>query len=259
MENDITPPPKPAAGAGAPVPPPDDPEHPLPVDSQTPPPSPQPSVTPLPEGANPTASTKPTSTTKEHSGLREFLSTIGILLTALVVALAMIAFVFRSYQVDGPSMQNTLHNGDKLIIWKVPRTWADITHHAYIPHRGDIIVFTESGLSQFGQTNTKQLIKRVIGLPGDRVVVSNGVYTIYDKAHPNGFDPDKTLPYGQGGKNIPVTSGSIDVTLGPNQLFVSGDNRPDSLDSRAFGPINANQVVGKLILRVFPLNQAEVF
>jgi signal peptidase I len=208
--------------------------------------------------------TKPTSTigSSKNSGVksawRELASTVGILVTALLVALLMIAFVFRSYQVDGPSMENTLQNADKLIIWKVPRTLAEITGHEYIPHRGDIIVFTESGLSQFGQTNTKQLIKRVIGLPGDRVVVSNGVYTIYNKLHPNGFDPDKTLGYFKAGQ-IPVTSGSIDVTLGPNQIFVSGDNRPDSLDSRAFGPINASQIVGKLIIRVFPLNEAKLF
>ena len=193
---------------------------------------------------------------RQRSGWVELLSTIGILLTAFAVALLMIGFVFRSYQVDGPSMQSTLQNADKLIIWKVPRTWSDITHHAYIPNRGDVIVFTESGLSQFGQTDTKQLIKRVIGLPGDRVVVSNGNYTIYNKQHPAGFDPDKTLPYG---KNIPVTSGDVDVTLTANQLFVSGDNRPDSLDSRAFGPINADQVVGKLVLRVYPINTAKVF
>lgn len=187
---------------------------------------------------------------------RELLSTIGILITALIVALLMISFVFRSYQVDGPSMQNTLQNTDKLIIWKVPRTWASITSHAYIPDRGDIIVFNESGLSQFGQTDSKQLIKRVIGLPGDRVVVDNGVYTIYNQQHPQGFNPDKTLPYG---KDIPYTSGTINVTLGADQLFVSGDNRPDSLDSRAFGPINANQIVGKLVMRVFPISKAEVF
>ncbi|HXR50392.1 MAG TPA: signal peptidase I [Verrucomicrobiae bacterium] len=194
--------------------------------------------------------------TKGTSAWRELFSTVGILLTALAVALLIIAFVFRSYQVDGPSMESTLQNGDKLIIWKVPRSWASVTRHAYIPDRGDVIVFTESGLSQFGQTDTKQLIKRVIGLPGDRVVVANGIYTIYNKSHPQGFDPDKSLPYG---KNIPTTSGNVDVTLGKNQLFVSGDNRPDSLDSRAFGPINASQVVGKLVLRVFPINKAEVF
>jgi signal peptidase I len=195
---------------------------------------------------------------KSHSGWRDFFSTIAILGTALVVALLLINFVFRSYEVDGPSMQNTLHNDDKLIIWKVPRTWSRITGHDYIPKRGDIIVFNESGLAAYGQTNTKQLIKRVIGLPGDRVVVANGVYTIYNKQHPKGFDPDKTLPYFKG-VPLPVTSGNINVTLGPNQIFVSGDNRPDSLDSRAFGPINANQIIGQLVVRVFPLDNLKVF
>jgi signal peptidase I len=153
-------------------------------------------------------------------------------------------------------MENTLQNNDKLMIWKVPRTWARITGHDYIPNRGDIIVFNETGLAEFNQQDSKQLIKRVIGLPGDRVVVSNGEYMIYNKAHPHGFDPDKTLPYG---KDIPLTSGNVDITLGKDQLFVSGDNRPDSLDSRAFGPINASQIVGKLVIRVFPIGQAKVF
>lgn len=192
------------------------------------------------------------------SGRREILSTVGIILTAILVAVFIIAFVFRSYQVDGTSMLNTLQNGDKLIIWKVPRTWSRITGHPYIPKRGDIIVFTETGLAQYGQQNTKQLIKRVIGLPGDRVVVRYGVYTIYNAAHPHGFDPDKTLAYGKE-HPLPYTSGNINVKLGPDQLFVSGDNRPDSLDSRYFGPINANQIIGQLVMRVFPPNHAELF
>jgi signal peptidase I len=216
-------------------------------------PPPAPTVTGLPTDRVTTETPKPQ---KDHAILRELLSTIGILATALVIALLMIGFVFRSYQVDGPSMESTLQNADKLIIWKVPRTFSRFTHHAYIPNRGDVIVFSESGLSQFGQADTKQLIKRVIGLPGDQVIVKNGEYTIINKTHPKGFDPDKTLGYGA---NIPTTSGDIDITLAQNQLFVSGDNRPNSLDSRAFGPINANQVIGKLAIRVFPLSKAEFF
>ena len=189
---------------------------------------------------------------------REGASAITIIVAAILAAAFIILFVFRSYQVDGPSMQNTLQNNDKLVIWKVPRTWAGITRHDYIPGRGDIIVFNESGLSQYGQDNDKQLIKRVIGLPGDRVVVKGGKITIYNKTRPGGFNPDKTLPYGENGA-IPYTSGDINVTLGPHQLFVCGDNRPDSLDSRIFGPINANQIVGKLVLRVFPIGHAEAF
>jgi signal peptidase I len=190
------------------------------------------------------------------SAWKDFFSTVAILAAAFIVAILMITFVFRSYEVDGPSMEPTLQNNDKLIIWKVPRTWADITGHDYIPKRGDIVVFTESGLARFGQQNTKQLIKRVIGLPGDTVVVANGDYMIYDKQHPKGFDPDHTLPYGT---NIPYTSGDLTVKLGPDQLFVSGDNRPDSLDSRDFGPINANQVVGQLVLRVYPPDKLKIF
>ena len=192
----------------------------------------------------------------EKSGWHDFLSTIAILGTAFLVAIFMINFVFRSYQVDGPSMETTLQNTDKLIIWKVPRTIARLTGHAYVPNRGDIIIFEESGLSAFGQDDKKQLIKRVTGLPGDHVVVKGGVLTIFNSQHPQGFQPDKTLPYG---KVIPETSGNVDVTLKADQLFVNGDNRPDSLDSRAFGPINANQVIGKLAIRIFPINKAEVF
>jgi len=214
--------------------------------------NPSPAVAPL----EPEDSGVKTSDGNNHSGWHELFSTLAILGTALLVALFIIAFVFRSYQVDGPSMENTLQNQDKLIIWKVPRTWASITRHSYIPKRGDIIVFTESGLSQFNQPDTKQLIKRVIGLPGDKVVVGSGHYTIYNKQHPNGFDPDKSLPYG---KNLPTTTGEGTFEIGAGELFVSGDNRGDSLDSRAFGPIHANQIIGKLVLRVFPIGQAKAF
>jgi signal peptidase I len=194
---------------------------------------------------------------KQRSGWYDVISAIGIFLVALGVALFIITYVFRSYQVDGPSMESTLTSGDKLIIWKVPRSWARLTGNDYIPNRGDIIVFTESGLSQWGnQQDSKQLIKRVIGLPGDHVVIKNGSVTIYDRQHPKGFDPDTTLPYG---KNIPTTTGNIDLTLSKHQLFVEGDNRPDSLDSRSFGPINASQIIGKLVLRVFPISRSEVF
>jgi signal peptidase I len=199
----------------------------------------------------------PPTPTRSHSAFREAVSTIGVLVAALLVALGLIAFVFQSYQVDGPSMQQTLHNNDRLIVWKLPRTWAKITHHQYVPGRGDIIIFTETGLANFGQDNTKQLIKRVIGLPGDRVVVANDVITVYNKEHPTGFQPDKTLPYG-----VNITEPAqqeVDYTLGKNQLFVSGDNRTNSLDSRFFGPINTNQIIGKLVVRVLPLSDIKKF
>lgn len=190
------------------------------------------------------------------SGWHDFVSTLTILGIALLMALFIISFVFRSYQVDGPSMQQTLQHNDKLIIWKVPRSWAKLTGHDYIPARGDVVVFTEGSLSQFEQDD-KQLIKRVIALPGERIILKDGKYTVYNAARPDGFNPDTSLPYG---RDIPVTTGdNVDYTLSEHQIFVSGDNRPNSLDSRAFGPINADQVIGKLILRVFPIDKAKVF
>ncbi len=198
---------------------------------------------------------------RERSGWRDLFSTIGILLTAFIFAILMISFVFRTYQVDGQSMQSTLMDSDKLIIWKVPRTIASITRNAYIPNRGDVVVFNESaqGLncqSGYGDGSSKQLIKRVIGLPGDRVQVKDNMYTVYNASRPNGFNPDKTLPYG---KNIGVTGDDGDWTVGKDQLFVSGDNRANSKDSRCFGPIDASQIVGKLVLRVFPLSKTTIF
>jgi len=192
------------------------------------------------------------------STIKDILSIVFVFVAAIVLALALIAFVFQSYQVDGPSMENTLQNNDRLIVWKVPRTWARITGHAYVPGRGDIVIFTENNLSQYGQTDVKQLVKRVIGLPGDRVVVKDGVITIYNKAHPKGFQPDTTLPYGQH-HTLPYTSGDIDVTLSNSQIFVCGDNRTNSLDSRMFGPVNVNDIVGKLALRVYPFDSFESF
>ncbi|HET6924435.1 MAG TPA: signal peptidase I [Candidatus Saccharimonadales bacterium] len=230
-----------------------------PTNSSTP--SPVPSSSGGPKASGPINMDIPPAPEPDHSkgtsALREFLSTVGVLVAALLVALGLIAFVFQSYQVDGPSMQQTLHNNDRLIVWKLPRTWARITGHQYVPKRGDILIFTESGLSAYGQTDTKQLIKRVIGLPGDRVVVKNNVITIYNKQFPNGFQPDKTLPY-HNQITEPATQ-DVDVTLAKDQLFMCGDNRTNSLDSRFFGPINTNQVIGKLVLRVLPLSDAERF
>jgi len=214
--------------------------------------NPEQNPSPVPRLPHPSGPVAP----QQKPAWRELVSILGIIITAVLVALFIIAFVFRSYQVDGPSMENTLQNADKLIIWKVPRSWARITGHDYVPKRGDIVVFSESGLSTYGQEDTKQLIKRVIGLPGERVVVNDGQVTVYSKKHPGGFQPDKSLPYGH---NIPYSSGNVDITLGPHQLFMCGDNRPDSLDSRTFGPINADQIIGKLVLRVFPINQSKAF
>lgn len=192
----------------------------------------------------------------KSEGWRGVVSTILIIVAAPIVALLLISFVFQSYEVDGPSMETTLQNQDRLIVDKIPKTMARISGHAYIPNRGDVIIFVKHGLAEFNGGGDKQLIKRVIGLPGDRVTIKDGRYIIYNKQHPDGFDPDVNVAWAS---VIKETPGSVDVTVGQNEVFVSGDNRANSLDSRSFGPISSDDIVGKLSFRIFPINQAQRF
>ena len=192
-------------------------------------------------------------------GWRGMLSTIIILVAAPIVALLLTAFVFQSYEVDGPSMQTTLNDKDRLIVLKLPKTLASLTGRDYIPNRGDVIIFVRhAGSDTYITTGTgdKQLIKRVIGLPGERVVVKSGEITVYNTEHPDGFQPDKTMPYGN---VIKETPGDIDITVPEGEVYVCGDNRINSSDSRFFGPVKASDIVGKLALRVFPLSDAKLF
>lgn len=210
-------------------------------------------------GSTPEATEEPVviSDQKRGGAWRGILSTIAIFVAAPLVALFLIAFVFQSYEVDGPSMETTLQNHDRLIVWKVPRTISRITGKEYVPNRDDVIIFVKHGLTEPNSTTEKQLIKRVIGLPGDRVVVSDGKFTIYNKEHPDGYNPDINHEFSS---NIaPVTTGNNEWIVGPSQVFVAGDNRPNSLDSRSFGPIEVKDIVGKLSLRIFPVSNFKSF
>lgn len=252
--NDIITPSSPSA--------PPDPEQPAaPTSAATPNPNQipvEPAFKPVTTIGQPASATPVATVPKEpkSSKLKGIVSTLAILLIAPLLALTITAFVFQSYEVDGPSMQTTLENRDRLIIWKVPRTWARLTHNDYIPKRGDVVVFVKRGLYEGNSDKEKQLIKRVIALPGERVTVKDGVVTVYNNEHKDGFDPDKTLPYGS---VIKSTEGNVDVTVPAGEVFVCGDNRSNSLDSRYFGPIPAKDIVGKLVARILPLGDAEKF
>lgn len=212
------------------------------MEPTTPPPAPQPPA--------PIAKKSP-----KKSSRHDLLSTIGIVIAAPIIALLLTVFVFQSYEVDGESMETTLQNKDRLIVIKTAKTWAKLTGHSYIPARYNIIVFnlneTEGGI-----TTKKQLIKRVIGLPGDRVVVSGGKVTVYNATHPQGFAVDQEGP--EAGV-IVTTPNEINQTVGPDEVFVMGDNRENSRDSRMFGAVPARDIVGRLALRILPLSHKGTF
>jgi signal peptidase I len=183
---------------------------------------------------------------------KDRLSTLFLFIGAFVTALLINGFVFQSYEVDGQSMEPTLQNNDRLIIYKLQRSISYITRKTYVPNRGDVVVFHKPNGS------SDQLIKRVIGLPGDRVVVKNNEITIYNAENPEGFNPDDA-PYGL---ELPETAGNVDVTVGEDEVFVCGDNRIPgaSLDSRSvLGNVPAKLIVGKLVLRYLPAGNYKVF
>lgn len=202
----------------------------------------------------PESSIQKSDTTKE--GWRSVLSTVLILALAPVMAWLMITFVFQSYEVDGPSMESTLQDKDRLIVLKTGKTLARVTNKDYIPKRYEIIIFVKHGLAELGTSSDKQLIKRVVGLPGERVVVRDGKITVHNSEFPNGFDPDKDQEYA---KTIAFTNGSVDITVPEGEVFVSGDNRGNSLDSRSFGTVRSEDIIGKLVFRLFPINKAESY
>lgn len=211
---------------------------------------PEPSELPTPPAYKPQATV---SYKEEKRSFKSVFSTILLFASAFGIAIFLNTFVIQSYQVDGQSMEHTLQNDDRLIVDKVPRTWSRITGHQYVPNRGDIIIFNMESLP--GYIGQKQLIKRVIGLPGERVVVHNGQLTVYNSQHPDGFQPDTSGQY----QAVQPTGQEVDQTIKNDELFVCGDNRPNSEDSRYFGPIKTNQVVAKLILRIMPLNHTKKF
>lgn len=211
-----------------------------------------------PENTEPITVGDGSSAVAAPSGLRQVIGTVAMFASALLLTWVLLVYVFQLYAVSGQSMETTFHDQDRLIVWKVPRTIARFTGHNYVPNRGDVVIVNTHGVSGLDAEGVAQIIKRVIALPGERVVVKNGIVTVYNSEHPSGFVPDTTLPYGET-TSIPYSSGDVDVTLSDNEFFICGDNRGNSYDSREIGPVNLNRIIGKVVFRVYPLGDAGVF
>jgi len=186
----------------------------------------------------------------KSKNFKSILSTLGLLVIAPFLALFMTAHIFQPYQVDGKSMETTLQDEDRLIVYKLPVTLSNLMNDSYVPNRWDVIVF-DKPKQLSAPDSTKHLIKRVIGLPGERVVVSDGIVTVFNKEKPEGFNPDSGKEYST---DIISTSGNVDITVGQKEIFVLGDNRDNSSDSRLFGSIPADIVVGRATSRFLPVN-----
>ncbi len=150
-------------------------------------------------------------------------------------------YLFKPFYVKGASMEPNFHEKEYLIIDELSYRFREAV-------RGEVIVF------RYPDDPKEYFLKRVIGLPGETVKVQGGKVYIFNKENPEGFELNETyLP-----ANL-NTEGERTSKVGENQLFVLGDNRPNSFDSRRFGPIDQSLVVGRAWLRGWPLNKLAIF
>lgn len=162
-----------------------------------------------------------------------------ILIIAALIIWPFRQFVAEPFVVSGSSMLPNYHNHDYLIIDRFSYLNGE-------PSRGDVIVL------RYPKDPSQFYIKRVIGLPGESVKVSQGYVTIFNKEHPEGFRLKE--PYLN---NQAETLGKSDTTvLGSEEYFVLGDNRTASSDSRVWGILPSSDIVGKVWARVFPFSNS---
>lgn len=207
------------------------------------------------------------------SWFRDVVSLLVFIAVILVGAWLINHFVFQSFNVVGPSMEPTLEgeNGvsDRLIVNRLPLTAAALSGKQYVPNRGDIIVF-RNPLHGSVSSSDEYIVKRVIGLPGERVVVSDCELTVYNSQHPEGFDPYDSfanLADNDAEYNQCVNGDGTDITVPDNEVFVVGDHREGnySMDSRdgggraSLGTIPLDDIVGPVAMRIWPLNKITVF
>lgn len=170
------------------------------------------------------------------------LALLEVLEIALVTIGAVIAiryFLVQPFLVSGGSMDPTFANGDYLLI-------DQLTYRFREPERGEVVVFRNEQGTYF--------IKRVIGLPGETVKVHDGSVAVSSKDSPQA----RTLGEAYLPAGLP-TAGESDVTLGDDQYFVMGDNRPYSYDSRSWGAIDGDELIGVVRLRLWPIGHARAF
>lgn len=196
------------------------------------------------------------SFTQRHPYIKDV---AGLLIFFACVAIGTIfinLYVFRTFSVLGPSMEPTLYTGDRLIVNRLPSTFAHLQNEPYVPDRGQVIVFKNPNYTP--SSEDEYIVKRVIAFPGERVVVKDGKITVYNADNPRGFNPDDQ----NNGEPTSPTSGNIDVVVPEGELFVAGDHRQGnySFDSRSgLGTIPYVELVGPVSLRIWPLNKIRTF
>ncbi|MFH1111497.1 MAG: signal peptidase I [Patescibacteria group bacterium] len=181
---------------------------------------------------------------KPSSGIKDAFAFIWELIKVVIISLAIILpiryFLVQPFYVKGASMEPNFYDRDYLIV-------DEISYRLRSPERGEVVIF------RYPRDRSQYFIKRIIGLPGEDIIIKNGQVII------NGSDGKKKEliePY----VTLSVaTSGNIDVSLGSTEYFLLGDNRDASLDSRSFGAVKSSDFIGRAWIRGWPFNRWDYF
>lgn len=173
---------------------------------------------------------------KEEHPLTEI---VRFAIIALIIVIPIRMFIAQPFIVSGASMEDTFHGGEYLIVDQV-------SYYFEEPQRGDVIIF------RYPRDPSKFFIKRLIGVPGDTIAIDGDVVTITNEEFPNGIILDE--PY----VSAMAPSASLEETLRDGEYYVMGDNRDASSDSRVWGLLTRDKIVGKAFLRLFPVTEIGV-
>ena len=159
-------------------------------------------------------------------------------LIALIIVIPIRTFIAQPFIVSGASMESTFHTGEYLIV-------DQLSYELHPPKRGEVIVF------RYPKDPSKFFIKRVIGLPGETLSIEGSTVRISNPQYPNGFILDE--PYIKSMEN----GTELTEVLGDREYFVMGDNRDQSSDSRYWGVLQEERIVGRAFVRLFPPSQMD--
>ncbi len=179
--------------------------------------------------------------------IRNFFSYFFELVKVVVISLAIIIpiryFLIQPFYVKGASMEPNFYDHEYLII-------DEISYRFNNPRRGDIVVF------RYPRDPQEYFIKRIIGLPGEKIQIKNGDVYITNEANPENVALNENY-LAEGVKTYSLNEDII--ALGKEEYFLMGDNRNSSKDSRSFGPVNQSFIIGKVLFRGWPFNRVNIF
>jgi signal peptidase I len=205
-----------------------------------------------PSGGPSAVATAPTASPAKPRPTRWITEAVIVVVAAVLVAVLLRAFVVQTFFIPSGSMEPTLQIGDRILVNK-------LSYHLHGVQRGDIVVFSRPPTENCGGPEVNDLVKRVIGLPGDVISASGGYVYIDGKRLDESW-----LPSSEQGITVAGPAGNDSNLAHPYRVpadnyFVMGDNRADSCDSRYWGPIKKSLIVGKVEIRVWPISSLHIF